>query len=65
VPRAVGRKASQAAERSVALKGHGFSRADDEAQNVLALAAEGCIESSQIIPPGLKLKRFLAVLWHS
>jgi hypothetical protein len=24
------------------LKGHGFSRADPEAQNVLALAAEGC-----------------------
>jgi hypothetical protein len=34
------------------LKGHGFSRADFEAQNVTALAAEGRIEVFKTIPQG-------------
>jgi hypothetical protein len=36
------------------LKGHGFSRADFEAQKASALAAEGCIPPSQTFPKGLK-----------
>ncbi len=39
---------------AIAFKGHGFSRADFEANAVSALAAEGCIEHFKTIPQGLK-----------
>jgi hypothetical protein len=46
------------------LKGHGFSRADFEANVVSALAAEECIEDFKTIPQGLKPGFFVVVLRH-
>jgi hypothetical protein len=40
------------------LKGHGFSRADFEAQNASALAAEGCIFTFLNLPSGAKAQDF-------
>jgi hypothetical protein len=50
--------------RATVLKGHGFSRADFEAQNVPALAAEGCFWHFKPLPQGLKPRTFLADLRH-
>jgi hypothetical protein len=46
------------------LKGHGFSRADFEANVVPALAAEGGIERFKTIPQGLKPGILAVVLRH-
>jgi heptosyltransferase-1 len=47
-------RALLAADDSFALKGHDFSRAAENPLSEPALAAEGCISSSQTIPQGLK-----------
>jgi hypothetical protein len=46
------------------LKGHGFSRADIEAQGVSALAAEGCFWTIYNLPSGAKARGFSGALWH-
>jgi hypothetical protein len=49
---------------AIALKGHGFSRAEFEAKTVPALADEGRIECIQTIPQGLKPGSLPAAFRH-